>query len=87
VNVNVHIARLVLHGLDLPPRERARLENAFRSELTLLVGNEHACAPAWSSTLVPSTPVQTVRLPSATDGASVGRRVARAVHAAIGGTT
>jgi hypothetical protein len=87
VNVNVHVERLVLDGVVLPPRERTRLERAFRSELALLLVDDHARAPSWASTLVPSAPVQTVRLPAATDGASVGRGVARAVHAAIGGTT
>lgn len=87
MNVNLHIERLVLDGLDLPPRERLRLERAFRSELAQLLGSGHGRASSWSSAREQSTRVQTVRLPSASDGTSVGRRVAHAVHDAIGGTT
>ena len=38
MNVNVHIERLVLDGVSVPPNQRARLKLAVEAELARLLG-------------------------------------------------
>ena len=40
MNVNLHIERLVLDGIDLSPQERSQLDVALRAELTRLIAAE-----------------------------------------------
>ena len=40
MNVNLHIEKLILDGIDLSPQERSQLDIAMRAELTRLIAAE-----------------------------------------------
>ena len=80
MNVEIHIDRLVLDGLDVPFAHRAALQAAIEGELARLVA---ASAPRSQPLAVPS-----VRAPEIRAGgtpAQLGNAIAGAVHKAVGG--
>lgn len=83
MNVNVHIERLVLDGLDVDARDGDVIADAVRRELAKLIG---AAPPplsqGYSAARVRAAPWT---LSGAPNGAAVGRRVAQSIYREIGG--
>jgi hypothetical protein len=81
VNVDLHIERLVLTGVALPPGGRAALAGAFGRELTRLI-QDGGLSPALLGGI--STPRLTATLgPSAGAGPRLGRELARSVYSSL----
>ena len=85
MNINVHIERLVLHGLPVAPHQGPLVQAAVEAELTrLLLGA--GLAPAMQSTggAVPSVSTPGIQLKSDSSPAQIGQQIARAVYGGIG---
>jgi hypothetical protein len=78
--VRVHVERLVVDGVPLPWRDRARLEAAVVAELARLFGAAPR-PPASIALARVQAPGVTIRRPAT--AAAVGASVARAVHAGV----
>jgi hypothetical protein len=93
LNVELHIERLVLTGVPLPPGGQAALAGAFGRELTRLI-QDGGLGPALASGT--GTPRLTATLgPAAAAtragggprlGRELGRELARSVYSSLGGS-
>ena len=83
MNVNLHIERLVLDGIDVEPAQRPVLQAALEAELGRLIGEGGVGALA-AGGAVPS--VKTERFQMSGDGnpSRLGRQIAGAVYGGIG---
>jgi hypothetical protein len=83
MNIIVHIERLVLDGVALPPAGRPLLKAAVEAELASLLAAGAPGRHGWSSAAVPRLAARPVALPP--DGAPgrLGTAIARAVHTAV----
>jgi hypothetical protein len=96
MNVELHIERLVLNGLPLPPGGRAALAGALGRELTLLIqagGVSPALLggtglPRLTATLAPSAlisaPARSAGNTAPAAGSRLGREIARSVYSCLG---
>lgn len=96
MNVELHIERLVLNGLELPPGGRAALAGAFSREFTLLIqagGVSPALLagtgwPKLTATLAPAAGAPAAPRPAgnAAPAASsrLGQEIARSVYSCLG---
>ena len=78
MNVELHIERLVLNGLPLPPGGRAALAGAFGRELTRLI-QDGGVSPALLGGI--SSPRLTATL---TPSGPLGTEIARSVYSCLG---
>lgn len=89
--IRLHIERLVVEGLDIPPAQGRAFRAAVEAELVALLTRGGVAASLTGSGLggsvplghaTPDLPPATVRFPGAP--AAAGRQVARAVYSRIG---
>jgi hypothetical protein len=86
MNINVHIERLILDGLTLPPGQRPILQAAVAAELTRLL-TESGLSPAiQSGGAVSSLPAGNFQLTADNQPNQLGTQVAQAVYGGIGPT-
>jgi hypothetical protein len=89
VNVDLHIERLVLTGVPLPPGGRAALAGAFSSELTRLI-QDGGLGPTLISGAGPPRLAATLGAARAGGGPRAGRELgqelARSVYSSLGGS-
>lgn len=84
MNVNLHLERLILDGLDLPQRQRPQLQAAVEAELARLLA-ANGLPPAWrSGGAVPSVPGGTIQLTANRHPTHLGRQIAQAVYGGFG---
>jgi hypothetical protein len=89
MRVNLRIDHLVLEGVELTPRERARFQQALEVELGRLLGASAAGVAAGETPgpthnhALESVRPAPVALAPGWDGASLGRQVARAVYGGL----
>jgi hypothetical protein len=84
MNISVHIERLVLDGLSLPRRDRARLQIAVEEELARLLVSGSLASDLRSPGLLSSVTGGTVEVPSDEAPHLLGKRIAQAIYRGIG---
>jgi hypothetical protein len=85
VNLEVRIERVVFDGIAVEPGDRARVRAAIEAELARRLAADGVAAGLMAAGAVPSVPGGAVEPGNGRDPQRLGRQVARAVHAAIGG--
>jgi hypothetical protein len=86
MNINIHIERLILDGVDVPYAQRPVLQAALESELARLVG-EGGIAPGLASGgAFPRVRVPGAGITISSEGgpAALGQQIAQAVYGGIG---
>jgi hypothetical protein len=84
MNIQVHIERLFLDGIDIPAGQRPLLQQAVETELSRLL-TEGGLHPALlSGGAMPSLRVNATQWSGDHDAAQLGQQVARTVYRAIG---
>lgn len=84
MNINLHIERLVLDGLDLAPEQRPLLQAAVESELSRLL-TERGLSPGLAQGVaVPRLSAQDIRMTSANNPKQLGQQIAQSVYRGIG---
>jgi hypothetical protein len=86
MNVRLHIERLILEGLDVPPGDALQL--AVETELTRLIGERGLGALGQASACsiaVPSVRAPQIQVDASFNSVRTGTAIAAAVHGAIGG--
>lgn len=84
MNVNLHIERLVLEGIDLGPAERPVLQAALEAELGRLL-TEGGVGPALvGGGAVPSVRADGFVLSGERDSDRLGRQIAGSVYGGVG---
>jgi hypothetical protein len=80
MNVELHIERLVLDGVDLPHGQRDALHDSVRTELARLLGEGGLAGSARRARAVDQVRAPSVRLTSDGTAAGLGRQVAGAIY-------
>lgn len=83
-HVRVHVGHVVLDGIALAPADRPLLHAALQSELARLLGEGGVSPDYAAGGAAPRLRAPAV-VDSAADPASLGRQIAHAVFAGIGG--
>jgi hypothetical protein len=83
VNVNLHIDRLVLEGIDLEPAQRPLLQAALEAELGRLIA-EGGVGGLAAGGAVPAIKAGGIEMSGEGNPAQLGRQIAGAVYGGIG---
>jgi hypothetical protein len=84
MNVNLHIDRLVLDGVQLAPNQRHFLQASIEAELTRLI-SQGGVAPAMNQGLaVPKISADHLQLSTGATPAQLGQQIAASVYSGIG---
>jgi hypothetical protein len=83
VNVNLHIERLVLEGIDIDPAQRPILQAALEAELGRLIAEGGVGALA-AGGAVPSVKAEGFQMSGDGNPSQLGRQIAGAVYGGIG---
>jgi hypothetical protein len=84
MNINLHIERLVLDGLDIGPGQADRVKAATEAELSRLLSEGGLASSFQVTSAVPNVRADPIQVSSDTKPASLGRRISRAVYGGIG---
>jgi len=86
MNIIVHIERLILEGLPIPPDQHLKVQVAVEAELARLLSADGLSASLLSGGTWSRVPANAIEL--ANDGTPVllGQQIARAVYKGIGGS-
>lgn len=84
MNIELHIERIVLDGLDVKPRDRWTLRAAVESELARLLARGGLSSQLLSGGALRSLSAGEIQVPMQTSGAQLGNQIAQAVHSGIG---
>lgn len=82
MTIELHIEELVLHGTDLPPGGRDRLQESLLRELTQLL-QSHGENTFEQGYAVPNVVAPTLLSSPQSDLPSLGRQLAVAVHGSL----
>jgi len=83
MNINLHIERLVLDGVNIAPGQRHLLQASVETELTRLLSNG-GLTPAFIQGLaLPRITVKAIQLPG-NNATQIGQRIAQSVYGGIG---
>ena len=83
VNVNLHIERLVLDGVNILPAQRHLLQSSVTTELTRLItegGLSHSLA---QGAALPRISTGGIQLTSGNDPTQLGQQIAQSVYGGI----
>lgn len=80
MTINLHIDRLILDGIDLPPGQRPRLQAAVADELGRLLTAEGISPGLVANRAVPQVPAGTMQLNAQANPTQMGQQIARAVY-------
>jgi len=83
VNVNLHIERLVLDGIDVEPAQRPLLQAALEAELGRLIAEGGVGALA-AGGAVPSVKAEGFQMSGDGNPGELGRQIAGSVYGGIG---
>lgn len=84
MNINLHIERLVLDGLDIAPEQRPVLQAALEGELSRLL-TERGLSPGLAQGVaVPRLSAGDMQIPGASSPIELGRQIAQSVYGGIG---
>lgn len=84
MNVNLHIERLILDGIDIGPNQRHLLHVSLQAELTRLLTEGELAAPLARGGALPLIASPATQLTSGHDPVALGRQIAGAVYGGIG---
>jgi hypothetical protein len=84
MNINVHIERLVLDGMEVSHRERPVLQKAAEAELARLLALGGLAPGLGAGGTLHQVRGGTIQLQEGQNGTALGKEVARAVHGGIG---
>jgi hypothetical protein len=80
--IEVRIERLILDGVQIPPRERAMLGAALEAEIGRLL-IESGWGTGITSVSLPSLRAENIQWPSAWDASQLGVQIAQAVYGGL----
>ncbi len=83
MNINLHIERLVLEGIDLDPAQRPILQAAVEAELSRLLA-EGGVGSLAAGGAVPSVKAEGFQMGGDGNPSALGRQIAGAVYGGIG---
>lgn len=83
MNVELHIDRLVLEGIDLDPAQRPLLQAALEAELRRLIG-EGGVGSLAAGGAVPSVKAEGFQMSGDGNPAQLGRQIAGSVYGGMG---
>lgn len=84
MNVNLHIERLILDGVEIGPGQRYLLHSSVQTELTRLLSAGGLAAQLTSGGALPKVASPAIQLNSGHGPAELGRQIAGAVYGGIG---
>ncbi|WP_167759775.1 hypothetical protein [Massilia horti] len=83
MNIELHMERLVLDGVDLPPWERRQLQAAVEAELSSLLGDGKLVSGLAVRARLQQLAGQAIELAPGCDPARLGRQIAQSVFGSI----
>jgi hypothetical protein len=84
MNVNLHIERLILEGIDLAPHEHGHLQAAVEAELGRLLSAGGFSQELAGGIALPSLRAGDIQLGNGAGPVPLGRQIAQAVYRGIG---
>lgn len=84
MNVNLHIERLVLDGVEIAPNQRQLLRSAIETELSRLLTAGGVAAELASGGAVSRVAGSSIQLQGSNGARELGRQIASAVYGGIG---
>ena len=84
MNINLHIERLVLDGLDTAPGQRHLLRAAVESELVRMLTTGGLANQLTGGGALPGIVSPAIQLNGGNDPTQLGRKIAGAVYGGIG---
>ena len=84
MNVNIHIERLVLDGVDVPYAQRPALQAAVEAELARLIAAGGVAPGLASGGAYARVPGGSIELTNGGDPTVLGGQIAQAVYGGIG---
>jgi di/tricarboxylate transporter len=83
MNINLHIERLVLDGINIPPGQRHLLQASMETELTRLLTNGGLAPGLVQSNVLPRLSTSGIQL-TGNNPLQLGRQIAQSVYGGIG---
>ncbi|HSS48479.1 MAG TPA: hypothetical protein VLX28_05995 [Thermoanaerobaculia bacterium] len=83
MNVNLHIERLILDGIDVEPAQRPLLQAALERELGRLLAQGGVGPALAAGGAVPSVQAGDFQMGASGNPRQLGRQIARAVHGGL----
>jgi hypothetical protein len=87
VNIELHIERLILDGLQVAPRDRAHLQAAVEAELTRLLAADGLRSELLAGGAMRSLGGGEIQVTNNMGPLHLGNRIAQAVHGGVGAET
>ncbi len=84
MNINLHIERLVLDGLDIGPGQGRQVKSAVEAELSRLLRDSGLASALQNGVALPRINVEPVRMSQGNDPDRLGQQIARSVYGGIG---
>jgi hypothetical protein len=84
MNINLHIERLVLDGVNIEPQQRPLLQQALQTELTRLLATGGLPQEFASGLAVPRISAPSIPLAANSNPALLGQQIARSAYGGIG---
>jgi len=84
MNINLHIERLILDGVNIPPNRRHLLQANVENELTRLLTDDGVSPSLAAGGALPHVSVNGIQLAGGNDPVQLGRQIAQSVYGGIG---
>jgi hypothetical protein len=84
MNINLHIDRLILDGVNVPHSQRHLLQTSVESELTRLFTKGGVPQHLANRGISPQVPAGAIDMSSGNDPVRLGQRIAQSVYGGIG---
>ncbi len=83
MNIQIHIDRLVLEGLNVPHHQYALLQRSLESELSRLVTEGSLGLDLLAAGSIPSLSAEAIQLNGSLDPTQLGQQIAQVVYTGI----
>ncbi len=84
MNINLHIERLVLDGVDIAPGQRHLLQGVVEAELTRLLTKQGLVLPLQQGGATPRINADAIQIAAGANPTQLGRQIAASVYSGIG---
>ena len=84
MNINLHIDRLILDGVNIPHHQRHLLQASVKAELGRLVLEGGVSPGITNGGAVPQVNAKRIQLGASNNPVQLGRQIARSVYGGIG---
>lgn len=84
MNLNLHVERLILDGMDIPARHHPAIQEAVITELTRLITEGSLKLGLDADSSLYEMPSATFQLSNGSEPTELGQQIARAVYGGIG---